>query len=228
MIKAVKPSNLITYWNQEVFAKLVEKKLSTDEILILYCIYQDKITYLDVYCGVESNLDKYLLFQQLEVEGYILNRSENNNEITLTQKGEQTVEEFMNLWGINEYLTEKVTNDDSVFMENCIRYVQLFDKKNIGVTDKKCNANDIVFKMKKFFSTYPQYNWEDVLEGTRFKIEEMRRENRLKYLQKANYFIFKRTELTKDSEVSTLVSAIEEYKDNTTETENSLLNDTTI
>ncbi len=216
-------NKIITYWNKEIFSQLLEDKLSVDELLILYCLYHDKREIVQSYYKIE-NPDKYVLLQQLEVEGYLLREDDNK----LTELGESVVERFMNLWGVSEYQSEKVIEEDDVFKENILKYTSLFSKRALGLTDKSCNPNDVLFKFRKLFKENPECTWDDILGATAYRIEEMRASGRLKFIRKANYFVYKRVDQTKESEVSDLLLAITEWKESSEDNKGSLLADNTI
>lgn len=102
----------------------------------------------------------------------------------------------------DEELTEKINNSLEEF-------INLFSSKNIGIAGKTTGKVTVVKKLLKFFSEYPDYTMNDVIEATKIYIATLKKQGSIRFIRECGYFISKRIEGVDQSD---LAKWCEEYK----------------
>lgn len=107
-----------------------------------------------------------------------------------------------NTWYLKEDKTEYQELDN--FVED---YRELFSRENIGVPGKQGTFGTVKKKLVRFQEEFGHTN-EEILAGVKMFLSQL---SNPKYCFKADNFIYKRLEYTKDSEISNLKIWVDEY-----------------
>lgn len=84
----------------------------------------------------------------------------------------------------------------------------------------RVNKKEIEAKFQKFFTKFPEYTWEEVINATKYYIDEFERNNPpYIYMQNSSYFISKMTQdktiqYTLANYIELIKSGDDEFKDN--------------
>ncbi len=170
---------------------LEKDKLSPEEIMyLLYTVTKNEI-FNDAFNLVSNK------FEFLEESAYI---KYIKNVPELRYKALDTI----------KIIESKPQNNFEEFIE---MYRNLFKGKKLGSMGDK---NAIIKKMQEFKLKYPQFNEENILIATEKYIDSCRKSN-YKYLQRADYFIFKNSDGSKSGNISNLATWCEETENMDTE-----------
>lgn len=97
-------------------------------------------------------------------------------------------------------------------------FIELFSKKNIGITGKTSNEKVVADRMRRFIKEYG-YDAETILGATVYYIREKLSQGNPQFIREAHYFIYKKTEKgVETSDLATWCKAfLDDSKKNTPE-----------
>lgn len=90
-----------------------------------------------------------------------------------------------------------------------LEFIELFGRKNIGLSGKVTPKITVVKKLHKFFQEYPEYTIDDVIEGTKLYIANLKKQGSIRFIRECGYFISKKIDGVDQSD---LAKWCEEYK----------------
>lgn len=165
-----------------------ENKLSLDEFIFILNLVTDKELFqLNDNVDVRKNLEEKLFIKL------------NKEEVQLRYKALECIK-------IIETKDDEL-NDFDTFIKN---YRDLFKGKKPGVMG---DSKSIAKKMTEFLLQYPQFSNLQILQATEAYINSCAKD-RYRFLQRADYFIFKTSDGTKSGNVSNLANWCEEIIEN--------------
>lgn len=212
----VNSEDVIIHLNSNVFQHMLELGVNSDDLILLSLIYQNKSKLIEEYFSPSKNADAYSCVIKLEVEDFIT--KDDNNQLILQPQGKSFIEECFTFWESEqafnlEQNAKEVGNgeSDEELLKFCEKYVFLFKKHNIGVAGKSLRPIEVLPKMKKFLREFPHYSKEHILKCTKAYLDNCLKKNT--WITGCGYFIYKRLENTKESEVSLLATACEDFAD---------------
>lgn len=128
--------------------------------------------------------------------------------------GEKIIEVPLKKPELSEYkLESKVKSpiDEFPHEQNKLEeFINLFNRKNIGLAGKTTPKITVVKKLIKFFKDYPDYNMDDVVEGTKLYIANLKKQGSIRFIRECGYFISKKIDGVDQSD---LAKWCQEHKD---------------
>lgn len=176
-------------------AMLRTNKISINEFLCLIKIKQSDINYLGNDCHYKSLEDKKLIKIITEV---------NNNEITvdyiLREKGELLLKNSFT----EEILSEKkIIKKDIDSGDPLVKYRSVFKGLKPGSMGDPHACRS---KLTRFMLNHPDSNIDDIIKAARLYIKSLGGDYR--YLQRADYFIYKRIGKTEESRLASFLEEV--------------------
>lgn len=197
---------------EKILRLLEDKALSPNALFILYTISNNKALN-------NINDDEYIdAVNLLQERKFIKITNTKNLGFNLRLAGEELIKEINNINTSKEQVVKEVIKevvkkpkDESKELTDEISnwiddYRALFKGKKIGSMGDK---NGCLSKMVRFFNEYPEHADKDkIFRATTKYIDAEGLNSNFKYLQQANYFIFKQT--SNKEETSRLASHCDE------------------
>lgn len=155
------------------YKTLVDNNLTPNEFFVLYCLHLNIPRHIgDVFAQSPEDTIPNILDSLVE-KRYVKRLPE--KRVIILQKG---IDLF------------KTNTNESDFI---VAYRNLFDKKNInGVIGKKGDRQNCINNMHEFMKKNPKYTEDIILKAAKLYIESERHNHNFKYLQRADYVIFKK------------------------------------
>jgi len=204
--------------NEKVLSLIMEKTLNIEKLTLLIGIYNKLPKVLDIYFSLEKNLDSFIEYKELELLGYLV-KNEEKSTYSLTQYGLNFVKKYIEIAEIDlikdvEELTEpmdKGKKDAELFLF-CCKYANLFTKNKLGISGKYQRPEEIIAKMSRWKKQFPQYTEQQIIDCVENYIKETKTSSgTCKYIMEAGYLIYKRKDMTKESEESKLASLLVDF-----------------
>lgn len=172
---------------------LIEQNLSIDEFLTLLAL-SEKITTRD------PNLN---LYKKLEEKQFLKIIKENNNETIILREKSKLLIELVNIDRVCSNNKKNIKKSDRLIKSEIDSFIEEFRLKWKGLKagsmgdPKACKQ-----KMYRWMSENPEYTKEQILKAADVYIDSL---DNFKYLQRADYFIYKKEGPDEHSRLSTFI-----------------------
>lgn len=162
---------------------------------------------------ISENIESGLLFNSNEIYDHLQDNKFikiiedlNNYRYILREKGKQLVEsciykEYNNeeIINIKPQQISKIVKESENFNEFVKEYRNLWKGLKVGSQGSLKSVND---KLQRWMKENPDYSQEDILRAARTYINSL---DDFKYLQQADYFIYKKDKYGEQSRLSTFI-----------------------
>lgn len=183
--------------NYQLWNPLLKWKISPNSIYFLHCCKYKVIPATIINTNVERLL--------AETKGLM------DKDGNLTQLGINILEEFETCLSKQKKAVAKAVLGDD-FTEKVNEYREMFPKGKIPSGElARQSVKELQDKFVWFFKTYPEYDWDVVLDATEYYVDTFRKKNYL-YMATSSYFI-KKTLVTKET-MSKLADYCQQIIDN--------------
>lgn len=194
---------------------LKDKALTPNALFFLYSVVNDLLPF------TYTRSELILILEALQDTKCIKITDTVTLKYSIRETGVKLIKELDELHNVKVVTAKKLKEADNVVMSDILYWIDeyrtLFKNKKPGATGDK---NACITKMARFFAQYPEYaNKETVISAATKYINGEGMNANFKYLQKADYFIFKQS-ANKD-EISNLASFCDELE--STEEEQSMV-----
>lgn len=182
------------------FKILSEQNISLIEFITLLKLNYDQIDYI-----IEDNV-----LHSLQEKQFIKIIKDNEETVTILREKSKLLIDFLLIEGLNsDYKQKKINKKSTRVIENDLDqfiydYRQLWKGLKVGSMGSENSCKD---KMIRWMKENPRYSKQDILKSARIYLKSV---DDYKYLQAADYFIFKKDGKEESSRLSAFIDETEQ------------------